>query len=175
MFYFCCILIVFYNLLLYSVFRSGIYDYLRLSKMSKNNIKKNRKGFTNYWFYRTINKLKPIGILYIMNYIFLISTVVFTVLAIAIGFIRMFRPIILVCAVLLWLIEIPSTILASIYSNKVEYGKVFVFFAKRKYMRGYCSSLVDMFSWIVTAFFIYLSYQQLQLCTYPCILFNHMI
>ena len=44
MFYFYGIVIVLYNLLLYAIFRNGIYDYLRLSKMSKSNIKKNRKG-----------------------------------------------------------------------------------------------------------------------------------
>ena len=161
MFYFYCIVIVLYNILLYSIFRGGIYDYLRLSKMSKSNIKKNRKGFKNYWLYQTINKQTPLGILYRLNYVFLIFTAVFTVLAIAVGFIKMFRPIVFACSVLLCLIEVPSTILASIYSNKMEYGKAFVFLAKRKYVRGYCSSLIDMFSWAVTALFIYLSYQQL--------------
>ena len=161
MFYFYCIVIVLYNLLLYSIFRSGIYDYLRFSKMSKSNIKKNRKGFKNYWLYRMINKQTPLGILYSLNYVFLISTAIFTVLAITIGFIKMFRPIVFVCSILLCLIEIPSIILASIYSNKTEYGKAFVFLAKRRYMGGYSSSLIDMFSWVVTAFFIYLAYQQL--------------
>ncbi len=129
--------------------------------MSKSNIKKNRKGVLNYWLYRMINKQTPLGILYFLNYVFLIFTVVFTVLAIAVGFIKMFRPIVFVCSILLCLIEIPSTMLASIYSNKMEYGKSFVFLAKRKYTRGYCSSLIDMFSWVITAMFIYLSYQQL--------------
>ena len=129
--------------------------------MSKSNIKKNRKGFKNYWLYQMINKQTPLGILYSLNYIFLISTAIFTVLAITIGFIKMFRPIIFVCSILLCLIEIPSSILASIYSNKMEYGKAFVFLAKRKYMRGYCCSLIDMLSWVVTALFIYFSYQQL--------------
>ena len=161
MFYFYSVVIVLYNLLLYAIFRSGIYDYLRLSKMSKSNIKKNRKGFKNYWLYQMINKQTPLGILYSLNYIFLISTAIFTVLAITIGFIKMFRPIIFVCSILLCLIEIPSSILASIYSNKMEYGKAFVFLAKRKYMRGYCSSLIDIFSRVVTALFIYFSYQQL--------------
>ena len=161
MFYFYCIVIVLYNILLYCIFRSGIYDYLRLSKMSKNSIKKNRKGFKNYWLYQTIHKQAPLGILYRLNYIFLIFTAIFTVLAIAVGFIQIFRPIVFACSVLLCLIEVPSTILASIYSNKLEYGKAFVFLVKRKHGRGYRSSLIDMFSWAVTALFIYLSYQQL--------------
>lgn len=161
MFYFYSIVIVLYNLLLYATFRSGIYDYLRLSKMSKSNIKRSRKGLKNYWLYQLINKKTPLGILYGLNYIFLISTAIFTILAILIGYIKIFQPILFVISILLCLIEIPSTILTSIYTNKMEYGKAFVFLAKRNYMRGYCSSLIDMFSWVITALFIYLSYQQL--------------
>ena len=161
MFYFYCIVIVLYNLLLYSFFRSGIYDYLRLSKMSKSNIKKNRKGLKDYWLYQSINKHTPLGILYSLNYIFLISTVVFTILVIATGFIKMFQPFLVVIAIILCLVEIPSSIIASIYSNKMEYGRAFVFLAKRKYMRGYSSSIIDMFSWGITAFFVFLLYQQL--------------
>lgn len=161
MFYFYGIVIVLYNLVLYAIFRNGIYDYLRLSKMSKSNIKKNRKGLKDYWLYRSINKQTPLGILYTLNYIFLISTVVFTILVVATGFIKMLQPVLLVISILLCIIEIPSTILASIYTNKMEYGRAFVFLAKGKYMRGYRSSIIDMLSWGITAFLIFLSYQQL--------------
>ena len=136
MFYFYGIVIVLYNLLLYAIFRNGIYDYLRLSKMSNSNIKKNRKGLKNYWMYQSINNQTPLGILYSLNYIFLISTIIFTILVIATGFIKMFQPFLVVIAIILCLVEIPSSIIASIYSNKMEYGRAFVFFAKRKYMRG---------------------------------------
>ena len=161
MFYFYSVVIVLYNLLLYTNFRSGIYAYLRLSKMSKSNIKKNRKGLKDYWLYQSINKQTPLGSLYSLNYIFLISTVVFTILVVATGFIKMIQPFLVVIAIILWLVEIPSSIIASIYSNKMEYGRAFVFLAKRKYMRGYSSSIIDMFSWGITAFFIFLLYQQL--------------
>ena len=161
MFYFYSIAIILYNLLLYAIFRGGIYDYLRLSKMSKSNIKKSRKGFKNYWLYQLINKQKPLGILYDLNFIFLIATTVFTILTILIGYIKIFQPALFVISILLCLIEIPSTILASIYTNKAEYGRAFVFLAKRKYTRGYTSSLIDMFSWAITALLIYLSFQQL--------------
>ena len=161
MIYFYGIVIVLYNLLLYAIFRTGIYDYLRLSKMSRSNIKKNRKGLKNYWMYQSINNQTPLGILYSLNYIFLISTIIFTILVIATGFIKMFQPFLVVIAIILCLVEIPSSIIASIYSNKMEYGRAFVFFAKRKYMRGYSSSIIDIFSWGITAFLIFLLYQQL--------------
>lgn len=161
MFYFFTILITFYNLLLYAIFRSGIYSYLRLSKMSKSNIKKSSKGFKNYWLYHSINKQRPLGILYSLNFIFLITTFAFTVFAITLGFIETLKPILFTFSIILCVIEIPSVIISSIHNNNEEYGKPFILLAKRKYLRGYSSSLIDWFSWGITAFLIYLSYQQL--------------
>lgn len=161
MFYFFMIVIALYNLLLYAIFRSGIYSYLRLSKMSKTYIKKNRKGFINYWLYHSINKQNSLGILYVLNLVFFIATAAFLLFTIILGYIRVLQPILLVFSILLCIIEIPCVIIASIYSNSEDYGKPFVFLAKRKHMRGYTSSLIDWLSWLMTAFLIYLSFQQL--------------
>jgi hypothetical protein len=162
LFYFFMIVIAFYNLLLYAIFRSGIYSYLRLSKMSKSNIKKNRKGVINYWLYYSINKQQSLGILYGLNLIFLIATFTFMVFAITLGFIEALQSILIVFSIVLCTIEIPCMIISSIYSNIENYGKPFVFLAKRKYVRrGYTSSLIDWLSWLITAFLIYLSFQQL--------------
>ncbi len=161
MFYFCNIIIAFYNLLLYGIFRSGIYDYLRLSKMSKSNIRKHRKGFKNYWLYYSINQQRSLGILYGLNYIFLVATVIFTIFAVSLGFIKALQPILLFLSVILCIIEIPSSITASIHSDNAEYGKPFVLLVKRKDTRGYHSSLFGMCSWIITAIFICFSYHQL--------------
>lgn len=161
MFYFYGIVIGLYNFLLYAIFRSGIYDYLRLSKISKSNIKKNRKGFKNYWFYQSINKQTPLGILYILNYIFLTFSVIFIILAVTMGFIKALQPVLFHLSIILCIIEIPSTIIATICSNNAEYGRPFVWFAKRKHMKGFYSSLIDMFSWSVTVLLICLSFKQL--------------
>lgn len=161
MFYFFNIVIVFYNLLLYTIFRGGIYDYLRLCKMSKNNIKKSRKGLKNYWLYLSIHKQTSLGILYYINIVFLISTIAFSIFTIALGFIKMLQPIVLVFSIAICVIEIPSTMLASIYNYRAEFGKPFVLLARRKYTNKLCSSLIDLFSWGITAFLIYISYLQL--------------
>ncbi len=161
MFYISMIIIAFYNLLLYASFRCGIYSYLRLSKMSKSNIKKNRKGYINYWLYHSINKQTSLGILYGLNFTFLITTVTFMLFAITLGYIEALQPILFVFSIVLCMIEIPCVIIASIHSNREDYGKPFVFLARRKYMRGYNSSLTDWLSWLMTAFLIYLSFQQL--------------
>ena len=155
------IVIAFYNLLLYAIFRGGIYSYLRLSKMSKSNIKKNRKGFINYWLYHSINKQTSLGILYGLNFTFLITTVAFLLFVIALGYIEALQPILLAFSIVLCIIQIPSVIIASVHTNNAEYGKPFILLAKRKYLRGYTSSLIDWLSWGITAFLIYLSYQQL--------------
>ena len=161
MFYFFMIVIAFYNLLLYAIFRSGIYSYLRLSKMSKTYIKKNRKGFINYWLYHSINKQNSLGVLYGLNLTFLIATITFMIFAITLGYIKVLQPILFALSIVLCIIEIPCAIIASIHSNNEDYGKPFVFLAKRKHIRGYTSSLIDWLSWSITALFIYLSFQQL--------------
>ena len=161
MFYFFMIVIAFYNLLLYAIFRGGIYSYLRLSKMSQSSIKKNRKGLINYWLYHSINKQNSLGILYGLNLIFLVSTLTFMLFAITLGFIEALHPVLFTFSVVLCIIEMPCVIIASVYSNREDYGKPFVFLAKRKHMRGYTSSLIEWLSWLMTAFLIYLSFQQL--------------
>ena len=161
MFYFFMVVIAFYNLLLYAIFRGGIYSYLRLSKMSKTYIKKNRKGFINYWLYHSINKQNSLGILYALNLAFFIATISFMLFAITLGYIRGLQLILFAFSVVLCVIEIPCMIIASIHSNKEDYGKPFVFLAKRKHLRGYTSSLLDWLSWAMTALLIYLSFQQL--------------
>ena len=155
------IVIAFYNLLLYAVFRSGIYSYLRLSKMSKSNIKKNRKGFVNYWLYYSLNKQNSLGFLYGLNLIFFVATFTFMLFAITLGFIEALQSILLAFSVVLCIIEIPCVIIASIHSNSENYGKPFIVLAKRKYSRGYTSSLIDWLSWSITAFLVYLSFQYL--------------
>ena len=132
MFYFLMIVIAFYNLLLYAIFRGGIYSYLRLSKISKTYIKKTRKGFINYWFYHSINKKKSLGILYGLNLAFFIATISFMLFTITLGYIRGLQVILFVFSVVLCVIEIPCMIIASIHSNKEDYGKPFVFLAKKK-------------------------------------------
>jgi hypothetical protein len=129
--------------------------------MSKSNIKKSSKGFINYWLYHSINKQTSLGILYGLNFIFLITTVAFTLLAFIFGHIETLKPMLFTFSIVLCIIQIPSVVISSIYNNRDEYGKPFVFVAKRKHFIGYTSSLIDWLSWGVTAFLIYLSFQQL--------------
>lgn len=155
------IVIAFYNLLLYAGFRGGVYSYLRLSKMSRSNIKKSRKGFINYWLYHSIHRQRSLGILYGLNLTFLIATVAFMLFAMTLGYIGVLQPILLAFSAVLCLIEVPSVIIASIHSTREEHGAPFVLLAKRKHSRGYDCTLIECLSWAMTAFLICLSYQQL--------------
>ena len=134
--------------------------------------KHNGKG-KHYWLYYSINKQNSLGILYGLNLTFFIATISFMLFAITLGYIRGLQLILFAFSVVLCVIEIPCMIIASIHSNKEEYGKPFVFLAKRKHIGGYASSLIEWLSWAMTAFLIYLSFQQLWLYTFllflPCI------
>ncbi len=161
MFYLFQIIIVLYNFLCYAFFRVGINDYLKLSKMSKTNIRKSKKGFENFWFYKTINEKKPLGILYYLNIIFLIVILVYSVPVVAFGYIKVFQSIFLILSIVVCIIEIPTSIIAAVYSSQEEFGKPFVLFARSKYTKRNVSSLFSILAWCPTALFIYLSYQQL--------------
>ena len=159
MFYFLHIVIVLYNLLLYSIFRGGIYDYLRLSKMSKTNIRKSKKGLKNYWLYQSIHEQHSLGILYGLNILFLIFTIVYSTLVFTLGFIKTLQPLLVILSICLCIVEIPTMAIASIYDCKAEFGRSFVLLTKRKESNGYYSSPLSMASWSITAILICVSYR----------------
>lgn len=158
MFYFLQIVIVLYNLLLYALFRGGIYHYLRLSKMSKTNIRKNQKDFADYWLYRSIHRQHPMGALYALNLVYLIATISCSVIVLAIGFIDTLQTFVWILSLVLCLIEIPAMAITSVYDCKAEFGQPFVLLRKRKESNGYYCSLLDMFAWCVTAILVCFSF-----------------
>lgn len=158
MFYFLQIVIVLYNLLLYALFRGGIYHYLRLSKMSKTNIRKSQKGYANYWLYQSIHQQHPMGILYGLNLVFLIATLFCSVVILVAGFIKPLQPFVWGVSLTLCLIEIPAMVITSVYDCKAEFGQPFVFLCKQKESNGYYCSLLDMLSWCVTAILVCFSF-----------------
>ena len=162
---FCCLQIFFsvFGLLFYAYLRSGIYSHLRLRKISKTAIKQNRKGLKNYWFYRDIQKKYGLGFAYGLNlayfwgWIFHLSLVL-----LAIGFSWLRLPA-FICSCLLMLVELPAVVFASINENREEFGTGFVLMAKCRDTKKYRSSLIDLFAWTFTTFFVYLSYRYLWL------------
>ena len=156
MFYFYAILLTLYNWLIYAIFRSTIYNSLRLSKMSKTHIRKNCKGFMNYWFYTQLHQEKNLGFLYYANIIFLIFLLLFSIISIFFGYLEVLKIPITLASSVLCLFEIPILIWCSKIDALTEYGKTFVFLRKRKESVGYYSSLLYIFSWVIPVTFTFL-------------------
>lgn len=158
MFYAINLLIAIFSIFMYMMFRSGIYSYLRLSKTSKTYIRKNRKGFSNYWFYTKLNKERSLGILYYLNFIFLFSLLLFSVITICFGYLEFMQLPIIILSIVLAAAEIPSSFIATVYDTKEEFGTPFVLWQKSKFMRRYTSSVFDYtVPTIILFIFIYIS------------------
>lgn len=162
---FFCLQIFFslFSLLFYGYLRSGIYSQLRLRKISKTTIKRKRKGFQNYWFYRDIQKNYGLGWIYGLNLAYFWGWIVhLSIVLPAIAFSWLKFPV-FVCSCLLSLLEIPAVIFASVNENRAEFGTGFVLMAKCKDTKKFRSSLIDLFVWLGPAFLVYLSYRYLWL------------
>jgi len=151
-----------YHIFLYALFRGGIYDYLRLSKVSKTYIRKNRKGIKNYWLYSQIHKEHSLGALYYINIGYLFSILILLVAVVLLGQVKEARNILFLLAAVVCLFEVPCTIFESIMGNRVEFGKSFVLFAIRKETKKIYSSLIDYLAAFVPVVLLYLSYINLK-------------
>ncbi|MBP3412710.1 MAG: hypothetical protein J6K89_05560 [Oscillospiraceae bacterium] len=156
MFYTMCIVIVMYNLLMLFLFRCGANDYFRLCKMSKSYIRKKKKGFRNFWFYEAIHKERSLGILYPVNALYLLSSAVFSVLALSLGYVKGLQPMLFILSVLLCTVQIPASILASVYSTMEEFGRPFVLLAVGRVSKKPQSSLRDLLQCFGAGFLVYL-------------------
>lgn len=161
MFYLFAAFFIISELFLYAFFRGSIYDYLRLSRVSKTYISKNRKGIKNYWLYSQIHKEHSLGILYYLNTAYIFSIIAFLLIIVFLGHLRVFRIVVAVLSVVMCLIEIPCGIFAAITDCKAEYGKPFVLFAPRKETKKIYSSVVYIAVAFVPAFFVYFIFTNL--------------
>lgn len=143
MFYVINLTIVAFSIFMYMMFRSGIYSYLRLSKTSKTYIRKNRKGFSNYWFYTKIHKEHSLGIMYYLNFIFLFGLLLFSLPTLCLGYLEFMRLPIIILSIMLAVIEVISSSIAIYYDTIEEFGTPFVLWQKSKFMKRYTSSLID--------------------------------
>ena len=161
MFYILNLILVLYNIILYMFFREGIYDFLRLSKVSKTYIKKNRHGVGNYWLFSAIHKQHSLGILYYLNIVYLSYTLFFSIATLALGYIKLLQPVLFIGSIVLLLIQIPCTVSSSVHICRMEFGNPFVLLTRDNQTKKLRSSLLDALSWILTALLIYLAYTQL--------------
>lgn len=162
MFYGATILIVLLNLSLYFSVRGSITDFFRFNKLSKTNIRKNTKGFKNYWFYRELNKIKPLGLMYYANIIYFYLTLFYTALSLSLGYIRVLQPVFFVTSIGICLLQIPMTIWSVYYDNLYAFGKAFVLCSRFPDARRHLRTILDyIWPWAVTGMLICLSYQEM--------------
>ena len=136
------------GLYVYIFFRCGVYAYCRMSKMSKTYIRKNRKGYSNYWLYSRLHKKNDLGALYYLNLVYLFCLSAFLI-AFPFSWVSLFRIPVMVIGILLGAASIPVFIISLIYRNIESVGQAFVFFKVYKEYNGRSRSFATVLDWLV--------------------------
>ena len=127
-FYFMNVLCALFAALIYVIFRSGVHSYLRINKNSKTFIRKNTRGYANFWFYKN---LKPnLGRIYYLNLILLFGTAAYIIVALSLAWIDILRLPIAIIHALLCAVQITALVFSDINSNKQEFGTPIVIWRK---------------------------------------------
>ena len=142
-FYLLNILCALFSALIYGIFRSGVYSYLRLNKNSKTFIKKSLKGYPNFWLYKNLKQ--ALGWIYDLNLILLFGTAAYIIIALSLAWIDILHLPIAIFHALLCAVQIISQVFSDINQNKQEFGTPVVI--RRKSTCGRArSSIGDLFA-----------------------------
>ena len=144
-FYICNIICAIFALFIYVSFRFGVDSYLRVHKNSKSFIRKNKKGYLNYWTYKKINDEIGLGYIFHLNILLLILTFLYSLVSVCFGWVDFLSLPIAVCNVILCICQIPAIIFSNTYWNLEYYKKKFVILTKNKSGRGFHSSFYMIF------------------------------
>ena len=143
-------------LFIYISFRFGVDSYLRVNKNSKTYIRKNKKGYLNYWIYKKINEDIGLGHIFYLNVFLLVLTPLYSIVSICFGWVDLLAVPIAVCNVILCICQIPAIIFSDTYWNLEYYKKKFVILTKSKSGRGFHSSFYMIFEILgLLAFAVY--------------------
>lgn len=133
-FYLLNFFLLFFDLLFYFYFRTGIEASFYLSKISKSFIKKNLKGTVNFWTYNQMYQKAHMGkFIYYLNLFLLIFLIVYCISSLLFAWIGFMRIPIFVISVIVGILEIPAIFSAMIYKNKKDLGRPVVFLKITKY------------------------------------------
>ena len=142
-YYVVSIIFAFYSFFIYALFRGGVDDFLRYNKNGKNFIRKNKKGFFNFWFYRQLHSKTHMSILYHFNCVTLLLTALYFFSVILFGWIFYLRIPLTALSIFLCILHIPATLFMFRYNNLRQYGKSFILFRYNKYYKRADTSLID--------------------------------
>lgn len=135
------------GLLTYVHFRSGVYAYCRISKMSKSHICKNTKGASNFWLYTQLHKNNNLGALYYLNLIYLFCLISFLI-AFPFSWISFLRVPVMIIGILLGIASVPVFFKSLIYTNIEDVGQAFVLFKVFKGFNGKSRRFAIVFDWL---------------------------
>lgn len=138
---------------IYISFRFGVDSYLRVNKNSKTFIKKNKKGYLNYWFYKKIHAEVGLGRLYTLNILIFILTIVYFFVAICLGWVKALSMPIAICNAILCVVQIPAIIFSDIYQNLECKKSAFIVFRIDKETKKIESSFLIVFGICLLLFF----------------------
>ena len=147
------LLYMFYSVYVYISFRMGMEDFLRYNKHGKSYIAKKQKGWKNYWLYKAIHEENDLGKAFYLNAAVLAASALFCFCAIFLAWASVMRIPVIVVSVLLCIVQIAAIIFSFVYGNKLEFGRPLVWFAKRKKLKGFHTSVVDVLSAAVPVIF----------------------
>ncbi len=133
-----------FALYIYITFRFGVNSYLRVNKNSKTFIRKNKKGFANYWIYKKIHEEINLGYIYYLNLLLLVLTAMYSIVAISFGWAGLMRIPIAILNLILCCVQVPSMIFSNIYDNYECYGQPFIVLRKNRAGRGFESSIFNI-------------------------------
>lgn len=139
-FYTCNLILSFFALLICFMFRFGVDDYLRYTKNSKTYIRKSKKGFVNFWFYKRMHSEKRMGYVFYLNILLLGLTPAYVLLAVSCGWIEIMQIPVSILSIALCIVQVPSIIFSNIYLSLEAYGVKLVLLKKFS-SRGFYSSL----------------------------------
>lgn len=137
----CCIFI-------YGYFRCGVFAYCRVfRRMSKTFIRKNQKGASNFWLYTQLHEQRNLGVLYYLNFIYLVFLLLFAV-GTVFSWVSVLRIFIVTMGVLLGIASIPVYCISLIYLNFEQFGKKFVIFEVYKGYNEKSRMFASAFDWL---------------------------
>ena len=155
-FHICNVICSIIALFIYMSFRIGVNSYLRVNQNSKTYIRKNKKGYLNYWTYKKINEDIGLGNIFYLNVFLLILTPLYFFVSSCFGWVDLLAMPIALCNAILCICQVPAIIFSNTYWNLEYYKRKFVILTKNKSGRGFHSSFYMIFEILgLLAFAIY--------------------
>jgi hypothetical protein len=95
----------------------------------------------NYWLYKKTHQEVNLGYIYYLNWALIVLTPLYLIIAVSLGWWNIMRIPIAILAFLLCGVQVPAYVFSDIYDKYENYGQPFILIRKRKFGRGYDSSI----------------------------------